>query len=253
MKKISSKKTQNFLVKAFAIMLLLVANNACATNLSDRKSDLLTTPARLPFDITKKGNKVEMLVKIKKRDSYITQLEFHFDDPRFTEDQRKNRRLFPSAWHSWAAWIKVMIFGFDNKEYSKEEMEVLMKDRDRVKRLTGTHEYQDPETHKRCDLPLKITCEQVFYKAVPTPIHLKITKLEKNGLEKILFDEVVENPEKKELHTNKCGRFSCEHNIETMILDAGIYRFSAEALRDSPELIGTQIMLGVESTSKGKV
>ena len=253
MKKISSKKTQNFLVKAFAIMLLLVANNACATNLSDRKSDLLTTPARLPFDITKKGNKVEMLVKIKKRDSYITQLEFHFDDPRFTEDQRKNRRLFPSAWHSWAAWIKVMIFGFDNKEYSKEEMEVLMKDHKRVRKLAGSTEYENPEDRSKLCYPGHENCEQVFYKAVPTPIHLKITQLEKNGSEKILFDEVVENPEKKELHTNKCGYFRCRHNIETMILDTGIYRFSAEALRDSPELIGTQIMLGVESTARGKV
>ena len=245
MKKISSKKTQNFLVKAFAIMLLLVANNACATNLSDRKSDLLTTPARLPFDITKKGNKVEMLVKIKKRDSYITQLEFHFDDPRFTEDQRKNRRLFPSAWHSWAAWIKVMIFGFDNKEYSKEEMEVLMKDHDRVKRLTGEEELISSGTG------ITYQSKWIKHPAVPTPIHLKITKLEKNGSEKILFDEVVENPEKKELHTNKCGYFRCRHNIETMILDTGIYRFSAEALRDSPELIGTQIMLGV-NVERGK-
>jgi hypothetical protein len=239
----------------------LLITNSCAMapkSTYDKKTqttkylNIFETPhAFAPYDLTKNGNKVEMLVRVKKRDSYRAQLEFHFDDPRFTDYERKNRRV-NGGWGRWFyEIIKLAIVG--EKKYSKDELGEILKDRIRVKRLVGVEMNENPNDRTRLCYPQKEHCEKVIYKAVPTPVHLKITQIETNGSEKILFDQIVEHPELNELNRNKCGYFSCDHEIENMIMNPGLYKFEVKSLRDCSEFIGTQIMFGVASTSKGKI
>jgi len=199
--------------------------------------DIFETPhAFAPYDLTKNGNKVEMLVRVKKRGNYRAQLEFHFDDPRFTDYERKNRRV-NAGWGRWFyEIIKLAIVG--EKKYSKEEMNEFLKDRRRVIKLVGSEKLEDGKWVK--------------HRGFPTPVHLKITQIEQSGSEKILFDQIVEHPELNEMNVGKCGYFSCEHEITNMIMDPGIYKFEVKSLRDSPEFIGTQIMFGLQSTGRGK-
>jgi len=201
--------------------------------------DISETPhAFVPFDLTKNGNKVEMLVRVKRYTEYRAQLEFHFDDPRFTDYERKNRRV-NGGWGRWFyEIIKLAIVG--EKKHSKDELNELLKDYRRVKKLVGSEKLEDGKWVK--------------HRGFPTPVHLKITQIEPSGSEKILFDQIVEHPELNKLagRANKCGYFSCEHEITNMIMDPGLYKFEVKSLRDSPEFIGTQIMFGLQSTDKGK-
>ena len=186
----------------------------------------LTTPVSVPFDITKKDNKLELQLKIKEEFGYVFELEFRYKDPE----------------RSQYDWVNILKSFFPNKKYGEEEFKEIMKDNRRVRELVG---YEELIKDNSCLLTPE-TClresglrgyRRKINPGVSTPIHLTITKIEQDKTETIIFDE-VRGPE--EADWSSAGFFK---RITRLLLKSGAYKITAKTLKDAPEFIGTDIYL----------
>ena len=216
---------KNLFIKT-ALLLALLTANACAMSPKftydsqtqiTKYNKLFTVPASVPFDLTKKGNKIEFELKIKEENGYAFELRFYYDDPRRSKYE----------------WVEVLKSFFPERPSTKEERI----DLERVKKLVGTKEFENGKW--------------TIYPGISTPIHLMIIKLEDEGSEKLVFDEVVEDFEKHRTK-NTCGGLSCNREMGGMGLRSGTYKFIVEALKDAPEFNGTRINFLVARSGSGK-
>jgi len=235
-----------------AIITMLFCSNSNKANASNlfKKSPkgTIENPYKLPapygqsvpIDITKKGNKLETFIKIEEDYSYVFQLEFRFDDPRMSKYE----------------WVEMVKSFFPRRPSTQDEL----KDYNRVRYLVGRAEW---ENNKRIDYP-----------GIPTPVHLIVTKIEKDGSQKVVFD-IVNEPIKWGSGTptafhkrivsynrdkllrlgidNASAIDSRKYDLgKSPHLSLGIYKITLESLKDSPELIGTDIYLNVTETLGAK-
>ena len=207
----------------------------------EKKYKPLSIPASVPFDITKKGNEVETYIKVTERYGYTFQLEFRYYNP----EHDKNSKYYPSFLRRTFGDIGRFKKYF--KEYTKEELAEILVDHNRVRKLIDREEL---ENHKF-----------IKYPGIATPIHLIVTKINEDGSEKIFSDVISQ--------TKKMGSGSSiafykviigyesytkliPQGKKTSLLPIGIYRVKAIALKDSPELVGTDIQLFINHQSYGK-
>lgn len=194
------------LIKIFSLIFIITVfasvKNIYAMSSSLKEEKPLQLPARVPIDVTKKGNKVEALIEVKKKGGYAFELEFHYDDPR----------------RSKYAWVNFIKSFFPEKKYSDEEYREIMKDNNRVWKLVG--------------------CNTSYCKSpgVPTPIHLIVLKIKDDGSKEMVFDE-IKNP------VLDSWGYTFNKKISIVRFDSGLYKISAESIKDSPDLSGTNIYL----------
>ena len=161
-------------------------------------------PIYLPFDITRKGNAVEADFEIKEEIGDVGfYLMFCYDDPRRSK-------------YRWIDMVK-SFFPSDKLPTAQERA-----DHDRVIKLIGGG---IPKDHSN---PYG---KWTRYPGIKTPIRLIITKFSDKGKE-IIFDEVSE-PER---YT------SFDKKIKSPRLYTGKYRVRAEAVKNSPEFIETEVI-----------
>lgn len=225
-------KFKNLLIST-TLILSLSTTTAQAMFFNNDKPKVYSPPVSVPFDLTKKGNKVEVILKIEEYHSYSFELEFNYDDPRKSWYDKTKEVIIPPNFFGWVIVIVLSPIDFMiekfGKKYSKEELGEALKDFKRVEKLFGTIEWKNGK---------KITHETIV-----TPIHLTITKLENDKTESDILDEIVENPE---------NWVTFYRRIKVSLLLPGTYRISAEALNDSPEFIGTKTHLFINKTIGGK-
>ncbi len=221
------------------LTLFLIINSSCAmTPKSTFDPQTQTTkyqkpfdiPVSVPIDITKKGSKLELVVNVKEYAGYAFELQFFYDDPRRSKYE----------------WINTLKSFFPNKKHSVAEWDEIDKDMVRVKKLVGGN---IPEN------PVNPGGNWINYPGIPAPIHLTITKIENDGSQRVVFDK-VRNPIKwgsgssVAFYKIFAGYLAFEPK-ETLFLP-GVYKVSIEALKDSPELIGTNISLFIQKEFYGK-
>ena len=175
-------------------------------------------PVSIPFDLTKKGNKTEVLVEITKERSYSFELQFFYtDDVRIDLSfMEKVRSFFPS----------------DPRE--DENYEELQRGRERVEKLLGYEELIKSGTGKTYQ------SQWIKHPGIKTPTHLTIIKLENDGSESVVLDEVFEDP--KNMGIAGSFRFRM---IGGKYLNKGKYKFTIESLKDSPEFTEIKIHLWI--------
>ena len=216
--KASNKKPKNILklsVLAIAIVILaiLIIKNSDygLSGLFKKDQDpILKTPISVPFDITKKGNQIEFFMKPRETYGYRFRLEFWYNDPRDSKYQ----------------FIENIKSFFPAKKYSQEELKEILKDSDRVAKLAGVGELTNGKWVER--------------PAIPTPVKLTIVKLQDNQ-QQIVFEEVLEAQEPNAGYRY----FHKTLTAEPLLLKGIKYKIIAESMKDSPELIGTEIHLSV--------
>jgi len=142
------------------ISLLTISTSSCAMS-SDKKQKPLEPPISVPFDITKKDNEVELLIKIKEENGYVFELKFAYDDPRRSKYE----------------WVEILKSFFPEKPYTKEERV----DLERVRKLVGSEELENGQWVK--------------HSGITVPIHLTVTKLEEDGSKIVVFDKIKEPEE----------------------------------------------------------
>ncbi|MBU0484385.1 MAG: hypothetical protein KKB30_07725 [Proteobacteria bacterium] len=95
-------------------------------------------------------------------------------------------------------------------------------DRERVKKLVGDN-YADKNGDP----------------GIQTPLKLKITALQSTG-ENVIIEKDI-----SDIRLRSWGGDSFSKHIDYIIMKPGHYRVSVESLKDSPELIGTEIFLTI--------
>ncbi len=276
------KRILTILKKTFVqtvIMLTLLTADACAMPFFSNTQRPFRTPVSVPIDITKAGNKSEILIKIKEEKRCVFELKFYYDDPRYQNKYKhvihEGGGFFGSNFMFWVTQIlaapKFAIKERFEKKYTQEELREILKEADRVRKLIGTEELKNGKW--------------IQHSGIPTPIKLTIVKIEKNNQE-IMFNEVT-NPGKIDTISlnlegkteyeidkfkktgnlvsvrTRTGDISLIHikqnviyktvrepgsshfsrYVERILLDPGIYKITIEILKDSPELIGTKTSL----------
>lgn len=171
-------------------------------------------PVSVPIDLTKKGNKLEVIIQIKEPYGYAFELEYRYDDPRRSKYQ----------------WVENLKSFFPERPYTEEEL----KDSNRVRKLIDYEELIKSGTGE------SYKSQWIKHPGIPTPIHLIVSKLAEGGKEEVVFDEI------KDPKLTSWGSDFRKQIWHGMVFKVGdIYKVTAECLRDSPELYGTKIYLRI--------
>lgn len=242
-KSFSTKGSRIFVVLVFALILLIIPNNNSYSmsffNKEKSPQGTINNPYQLPvsvpIDITRKGNKLEFYVEVKENSGYSFELEYRYNDPRYNKNSKYYEGFFRRNFKEISTFQKYF------KEYSKEELNEILEDYDRVRRLIDYEElikFGTGESYKS---------QWIKHQGIPTPIHLTIFKIAKNENQKVILDKINEYPKL----ISWGGTFN--KTIDNgMHFDVGIYKISAESLKDSPELIGTKIYFFINSGTSWK-
>ncbi len=172
----------NNLISKSIIILLLLTNNSFAIF---SKNKLPATPVSMQIDLSKKGNKAEIDLRIETKEekeylepeSTAFELQFIPYNPRYD----KNSKYYLGFWRRNFYDIGMLRKYF--REYTKEEKDEIWKDHERVKKLLGGgYTIDDGSKYGK----------HIDYPAVPIPnIHLTIISLDDIN-KKVVYDEVLE-------------------------------------------------------------
>jgi len=247
MKKISSKKTRNTSVLVVGTTFFAVILSSCQA-MPFFKEKLPTTPYALPIDISKKGNKAEIDLRVKsdkERKSLepkIVAFELRFVpyDPR----RDKNSKYYPGFWRR--NFYDVGMFRRYFREYSNEERDEISKDHERVLKLMEREEFVKSsycDFHR--DQCLKESgvrsYRKIIHKGIPIPnIRITITDLNDPN-KKVVYDEVLEVKQ----HPNKWGYFN--KFLSYIKLVPSNYKIVAEVQSDALEFEGTKVFIIIGS------
>jgi len=206
------KLIANIITKTSLILILLTANSYAMFFQNSDDPKVYETPVSVPFDLTKKGNKTEVLVEIKEAKEYIFGLEFLYDDSRNSYDIVHDKIFIE--------WLGPYIYllGLADKPFFRAKP--VKPSAPRIIKLVG------------CDkLP---NCEL----GIPTQTYLIITKLGEdktynvvNETTNIVIDQISDGTERIPLDiiphkNNKTGKIH---------LSPGRYKFVISTTKDSPE------------------
>ena len=204
-----------------------------------KKNKLPTTPYALQIDISKKGNKAEVDLRIKsdkerkRLEPKIVAFELFFVwyDPR--ED--RNSKYYKGFWRrnfGDIGMLRKYFGGYDDKEW-----EEIISDSLRVTKLLGgrvPNNVGNPSVGK-------YPSDFIEYKPIPIPnIRLTIIDLS-DPSKKVVYDEVLEVKK----HPENAGYF--DKFLEYVKLIPGNYKIIAEAQSNALEFEGTEVLLLVGS------
>jgi len=204
------------------------------------KNKLPTTPYALPIDISKKGNKAEIDLRIKSDEerkefepkTVAFELKFIPYDPR----QDKNSKYYEGFWRRNFYDIGMFRKYFEPK-YTKEEWAEVVFDGNRIVKLVGGSVASDPGNPNAGEYPKNY----IDYKGIPLPkIRITITDLNDPN-KKVVYDEVLEVKK----HPENAGYF--DKFLEYIKLTPSSYKITAEVQSDAPEFKGTLVGLLIGS------
>jgi hypothetical protein len=217
----------NNLISKSIIILLLLTNNSFAIF---SKNKLPATPVSMQIDLSKKGNKAEIDLRIETKEekeylepeSTAFELQFIPYDPRYD----KNSKYYLGFWRRNFYDIGMLRKYF--REYTKEEKDEIWKDYNRVtKLLGGGYTIDDGSKYGK----------HIDYPAVPIPnIHLTIISLDDIN-KKVVYDEVLEVKK----HWQIAGYF--HKYLNHIKLKPGNYKVISEVTSDAPEFKKTDVRL----------
>jgi len=221
----------NNLISKSIIILLLLTNNSFAIF---SKNKLPATPVSMQIDLSKKGNKAEIDLRIETKEekeylepeSTAFELQFIPYDPRYD----KNSKYYLGFWRRNFYDIGMLRKYF--REYTKEEKDEIWKDHERVKKLLGGgYTIDDGSKYGK----------HIDYPAVPIPnIHLTIISLDDIN-KKVVYDEVLEVKK----HWQIGGYFY--KYLNHINLKPGNYKIIAEVDSDAPEFKDTKVLIIIGS------
>jgi len=189
------------------------------------KDGFLTTPISVPFDLTKKGNKIEFFIKPKKTYTYRFSLLYYYYLP--IDDPESKYYIHPIRQR--LTTISVLEKYFERK-YSEEEWKEIGKDADRVIKLS------DHSGYKRVNGELI----RVTYSPTPVLVNIKIIKINKEQ-ENIIFDKIL-----KPGRANAGGNYRHRTLTAEPFLEQGkAYKVTVQSMKDAIELKDTKIHIGV--------
>ena len=235
------------------LFLLITAMAAYAMPFFNKKDKLPTTPISVPIDISKKGNKAEISLRIESKEEKerlepeITafELEFLYDDPRRSKAFRKMMGWIDIDNFYLRTIVEVVLWPVYwlmegrkyDKKYTREEWSEIMADNNRVTKLVGGSVPSDPGNPNAGEYPKGY----VDYSGIPIPnIHLTVISLDDPN-QKAVYDEVL--TVKK--HPNIGGYFY--KYLNHINLKPGNYKIIAKVTADAPEFIGTKVILIIGS------
>ena len=214
-----------------ALVSIFLTTNACAMN--PFKKQLPTTPYALPIDISKKGNKAEIDLRIKsdKERARLEPERIAFDLKFFWYDPEKdpNSKYYEGFWRR--NFEQIGMFRKYFRKYTKEESKEIAKDHHRLlKLLGGGIKVEDGSKYGK----------YIDYPAVPIPnIRIIITDLGDEN-KKVVFDEVLEVKK----HWQIAGYFY--KYLTHIALKPGNYKIIAEVQSDASEFKGadSKVVIG---------
>ena len=184
----------NNLISKSIIILLLLTNNSFAIF---SKNKLPATPVSMQIDLSKKGNKAEIDLRIETKEekeylepeSTAFELQFIPYDPTYD----KNSKYYIGSFRRFFKEIG-MLKKYLQPKYAKEERKEVSRDHRRLlKLLGGGYTIDDGSKYGK----------HIDYPAVPIHnIHLTIVRLDDIN-KKVVYDEVLEVKK----HPNKGGYF----------------------------------------------
>jgi hypothetical protein len=177
------------------------------------KEKLPTTPISVPFDFTKKYEKVDLSFKIIKKEKFGYSFLFSFTH----KAHKKNLREKIYEQLGYAEAFIGMFFGvnagfFDPKPIPKYEVD----DMERVEKLAGGYVIEGGKV--------------VEYQGVSMSVNIEIIEIEE-GKERRIFNKNIE----------PYGFNSSSKNVVDIDLKPGLYRVIMTSLKALPELTGTEI------------
>ena len=221
----------NNLISKSIIILLILTNNSFAIF---SKNKLPATPVSMQIDLSKKGNKAEIDLRIETKEekeylepeSTAFELQFIPYDPRYD----KNSKYYLGFWRRNFYDIGMLRKYF--REYTKEEKDEIWEDYNRVtKLLGGGYTIDDGSKYGK----------HIDYPAVPIPnIHLTIISLDDIN-KKVVYDEVLEVKK----HWQIGGYFY--KYLNHINLKPGNYKIIAEVDSDAPEFKDTKVLIIIGS------
>ena len=253
MKKISFKKAPNLFVAKFiaaSIAAMLLLNSNChAMNFFNKTPKLPTTPYALPIDISKKGNKAEIDLRIKSDEerknlepkTVAFEIKFVPYDPK---DDPKSK-YYISSFRKNLIMIGALRKYFEPKR-TKEESKEIDKDSERIIKLMEREElikssYCDSNREQCLKESGLYSYRKIIHPGIPIPnIRLTITDLNYPN-KKIVYDEVLEVKK----HWQIGGYFY--KYLDDIKLSPGNYRITAEVQSDAIEFKGTKVLLIIGS------
>ncbi len=224
---------KTFLVRTFLVLIFLISN-ACAMPFFN-KNKLPTTPYAIVIDISKKGNKAEIDLRIKNNkerkrlepEIIAFELAFVPYDPR----QDPKSKYYPNFWRR--NFYEIGMFRKYFREYSKEERKEISKDYHRV---LGLLEHEELiASGSGADYK----SQWIKHKGIPIPnIRLTIINLDDPN-KTVVYDKVLEVRKHPEIH----GYF--DKFLSYIKLAPFNYKIIAEVQSDAPELKGTKVILRI--------
>lgn len=214
------------------IILLLLTNSSFAMF---SKNKLPATPVSMQIDLSKKGNKAEIDLRIetKEEKAYLEpestafELQFVPYDPTYD----KNSKYYIGSFRRFFKEIG-MLKKYLQPKYTKEERKEVSQDHRRLlKLLGGGFTVDDGSKYGK----------HIDYPAVPIPnIQLTIISLDDIN-KKVVYDEVL----KVKKHPNKGGYFI--KYLDRINLKPGNYKIIAEVDSDAPEFKDTKVLIIIGS------
>jgi hypothetical protein len=250
------------------ILLTFLTNNAFAMSFFN-KNKLPSTPYALPIDISKKGNKAEIDLRIKNDEerkrlepkTIALELEFIPYDPRKDPKSKYHARseLFWKINNSISIdnfYIRTLVGAMLHplywvlegrkldREHTKEESEEIDKDSERIIKLMEREEFIKSSY---CDSHLEECLKEsglygyrkIIHPATPIPnIRITITDLNDPN-KKVVYDEVLE--------VRKSDRVVSYFmkSLTSINLQPSNYKIIAEVQSDAPEFKGTKVILKI--------
>ncbi len=218
----------NNLISKSIIILLLLTNNSFAIF---SKNKLPATPVSMQIDLSKKGNKAEIDLRIEAKEekeylepeSTAFELQFIPYDPTYD----KNSKYYIGSFRRFFKEIG-MLKKYLQPKYAKEERKEVSRDHRRLlKLLGGGYTIDDGSKYGK----------HIDYPAVPIPnIHLTIISLDDIN-KKVVYDEVLEVKK----HWQISGYF--HKYLNHIKLKPGNYKVISEVTSYAPEFKKTDVRL----------
>ncbi len=198
------------------------------------KNKLPTTPYALQIDISKKGNKAEVDLRIKLDEErkelepkiVAFELKFLWSDPR----NDSNSKYYKGFWRR--NFGEIGMFEKYFRKYTKEEVDEIWRDSERLTKLLGGGIWIDDGTKYG---------KRINHLAAPIP-NIRLTIISLDGPDKkVVYDEVLEVKK----HPENAGYF--DKFLEYIKIIPGNYKIIAEVQSDALEFEGTEVLLLIGS------
>ena len=227
----------NILISKSIIILLLLTNNSFAIF---SKNKLPATPVSMQIDLSKKGNKAEIDLRIETKEekeylepeSTAFELQFIPYDPRYD----KNSKYYLGFWRRNFYDIG-MLKKYLQPKYADNEWAEIIFDNNRITKLLGGSVPNNVGNPSMRRYPT----DYVKYKGTPIPnIHLTIISLDDIN-KKVVYDEVLEVKKHPEI-----GGYFYKY-LDHINLKPGNYKIIAEVDSDAPEFKDTKVLIIIGS------